>query len=438
MAAIQDSVRLGALVADTFANGSVSGSAAATAAGISQIDGAVPVLVDNIMRRVADRAQKLNVLIYSADLGGGHDAMANAIKGELLTRHPGQVHVEVANGLQIGNPFMHRLMRDGYSAQLKYAPGSYGAMYELATKPGIARFAEKASSAFTGRRLAEDIARRNPDVVLSTFPQLTGTLGHLRADGRLKVPAIGVVIDSDPHRQWVSAHVDDHMVLNPADLPRIAKFGTEAAPITGRAIRPPVDPRSFEHYDIAAARAEFGLPLDKKVVIVSGGAWGLALPEQELHRILQDTDLHLAIATGRNEQAFNHLKATFPADRVTPIPFTREMPKLLAASDGMLTNSAGMTTMEGFARGRPIVLYRPVPGHGVDGAKALAEDQLATYATNGSEAVGALQRIERGNDPVLAAQVARGRALFDEGEYASDIVMEAARVGNSRGSVAPT
>ena len=438
MAAIQDSARLGALVADAFAGGPVSAAAANMAAGVAHVDGAMPVFADDVARSAVDRAEQVRVLIYSADLGGGHDAMANAIKGELLTRFPGQVGVEVANGLQIGNPILHRLMRDGYSAQLKYAPGSYGAMYELATKPSVARFAETASRVFTGKRLADDIARRDPDVVLSTFPQLTGTLGHLRADGRLKVPAIGVVIDSDPHRQWVSPLVDDHLVLNPADLPRIARFGTEQAPITGRAIRPPVDPRSFEHYDVTAARAEFGLPQDQKVVIVSGGAWGLALPEPELHRILAETDLHLAIATGRNEQAFNHLRATFPAERVTPIPFTKEMPKLLAASDGMLTNSAGMTTMEGFARGRPIVLYRPVPGHGVDGAKALAEDRLATYATSPSDAIGALRRIERGDDPDLLERMARARAMFDEGEHASDVVMDAARVRSSDGRAAPT
>jgi UDP-N-acetylglucosamine:LPS N-acetylglucosamine transferase len=114
------------------------------------------------------------------------------------------------------------------------------------------------------------------------------------------------------------------------------------------------------------------------------------------------------------------------------------MPKLLAASDGMLTNSAGMTTMEGFARGRPIVLYRPVPGHGVDGAKALAEDRLATYATSPSDAIGALRRIERGDDPDLLERMARARAMFDEGEHASDVVMDAARVRSSDGRAAPT
>lgn len=425
MSAAQVSPHAAALVRDAIARG---------AAPVRSLVDTGPVLASTAFEELSRRASsvdKLRVLVYSADLGGGHDAMANAIKGELLTRYPGMVDVQVANGLRIGNPFLHVLMRDGYAAQLKYAPGSYGAMYSFASNPAVAKVNEGVSRFFTAGRLADDVARRDPDVVVSTFPQLTGTLGHMRADGRLKVPLLGVVIDSDPHRQWVHARADEHMVLNPKDIARIARFGSDDAPITGRAIRPPVDPRSFEPYDVAAARAEFGLPQDKRVVLVSGGAWGLALPEQELRRILEETDLHLAIATGRNEQAFNHLRATYPADRVTPIPFTREMPKLLAASDGMLTNSAGMTTMEGFARGRPIVLYRPVPGHGVDGAKALADDGLATYASSPHEAIRALRRIEDGADQDLLERVARARALFDDGEHASDIVIDHALAANA-------
>lgn len=371
-------------------------------------------------------AQRTRVLIYSADIGGGHDAMANAIRGELLTRYAGQVDVEVANGLKVSSPLTHRLMRDGYAAQLKYAPGSYGAMYELATKPAMVRLNGYLNNALTGSRLLDDIAERRPDVVVSTFPNVTGTLGHLRDTGKLRVPAIGTIIDSDPHAMWTAPGIDAHAVLNPADLPRIARFGTAERPIHGRAIRPPVDPRSFERYDVAAARAAFCLPRDQRVLLVSGGSWGLAMPEAELRHILAETDLHLAIATGRNEQAFSHLQRTFPADRVTPIPFTREMPKLLAASDGVLTNSAGMTTMESFARGRPVVLYRPLPGHGIDGAVALDADHLATHAASPDAAIDALRRIEHGGDPELAQRTANAHALFQQ-PHVSDLVMDAAR-----------
>lgn len=381
--------------------------------------------------RAIEGSDRLRVLVYSADMGGGHDAMANAIKGELLTRYPGQVDVDVANGLKIGNPIAHRLMRDGYAAQLRFAPDSYGALYSVLTNPTVSAVTDSLTGALTARRLAADIARRDPDVVVSTFPGITSTLGHMRDDGKLGVEAIGTVIDSDPHRMWVSPGVDQHVVLNPRDLPRIERFGTPDRPIVGRAIRPPVDLRSFEHYDVAAAREHFGLPTDRKVLLVSGGSWGLALPDAQLQRILRDTDLHLAIATGRNEQALAHLKATYPADRVTGIPFTKDMPMLLAASDGMITNSSGMTTMEGFARGRPIVLYRPVPGHGEHGAAALHADGLATYATSADEAIAALRRIESGDDADLAARVARARSMFEDGEQVSDIVIDAARRGRA-------
>ncbi|MCW2923491.1 MAG: Monogalactosyldiacylglycerol synthase [Thermoleophilia bacterium] len=367
----------------------------------------------------------LRVRIYSADLGSGHDAMANAIKGELLTRYGDGVSVEVRNGLQVGNRGLHRFMRDGYAAQLKYAPGSYGTLYNLLANPVAANVGDGVTSALLAPGLLRDIEANRPDVVMSTFPHVTAALGNLRATGHLDVPTVGVVIDSNPHAAWVHHGIDQHVVLNGADLPRIAAFGSAEAPVRGRAIRPPVDARHFAPVDRAAARAEFGLPQDGRVLLVSGGGWGLALPDEELRRIIDSTDLHVAVATARNTEAFDHLRATFPADRLTPIPFTREMPRLLGASDAVLTNSGGMTSLETFAHERPVILYRPLPGHGVDGADALQADGLATHARTTGELLDALQRFEAGDDPDLAARVVRARGLFDAAP-ASDVVAELA------------
>jgi UDP-N-acetylglucosamine:LPS N-acetylglucosamine transferase len=389
------------------------------------------------LANVARDADRLHVLVYSADLGGGHDAMANAIRGEILTRYGREATVDVRNGLQVGNPVLHRMMRNGYEAQLKYAPGSYTLMYDALANPTVAHIGEGVTSALTAPRLLRDIQASRPDVVVSTFPHVTATLGNLRATGRLKVPAFGVVIDSKPHAAWVHPGIDEHLVLNPSDVGRIAKFGSRADPIRGMAIRPPVDPRSFEPVDRTAARAAFGLPQDQKVLLVSGGSWGLALPDAELQRILDITDLHLAVATGRNTDALAHLQQAFDPARVTAIPFTKEMPSLLAASDGVLTNSAGMTTMETFARGRPVVLYRPVAGHGVDGAAALDQDGLATFARTPEDAINVLRRIDAGDDADLAARVANARSLFD-GPRASDVIVGAAVAGRDVGRVSHT
>jgi UDP-N-acetylglucosamine:LPS N-acetylglucosamine transferase len=385
----------------------------------------------------ATQPDQLRVLIYSADLGGGHDAMANALKGELLTRYGRGATVEVRNGLKVGNPVLHRLMRNGYEAQLEHAPGTWKLLYDVLGTPTTAFAAEGVTSALTAPRLLRDIRAYRPDVVVSTFPHVTGTLGNLRAAGKLDVPALGVVIDSHPHVAWVHPGIDEHLVMNPDDLPGIAKFGTSRAPIRAVAVRPPVDPRSFEPVDRTAAREAFGLPRDGKVLLVSGGSWGLALPDAELQRILDTTNLHLAVATGRNTEALAHLQQTFDPARVTAIPFTKEMPSLLAASDGVLTNSAGMTTMETFARGRPVVLYRPIAGHGVDGAAALDEDGLATFARTPDEAISVLRRLDAGTDADLAARVEHARTLFD-GPRASDVIVDAARPGTAAGRVSHT
>jgi UDP-N-acetylglucosamine:LPS N-acetylglucosamine transferase len=385
----------------------------------------------------AARTEALRVLIYSADLGGGHDAMANALKGELLTRYGDDVVVEVRNGLQIGNPVLHKMMRNGYEAQIEHAPATWKLLYNVLGTPTTAYAAEGVTSALTAPRLLRDIHGFRPDVVMSTFPHVTGTLGNLRAAGKLEVPAMGVVIDSHPHVAWVHPGIDEHIVMNADDVPGLARFGTRDMPIHARAVRPPVDPRFFVPVDRAAARAEFGLPADDKVLLVSGGSWGIALPDEQLRRILDQTDLHLVVATGRNTEALAHLQATFPADRVTPVPFTREMPKLMAASDCVLVNAAGMTTMESFASGRPVVLYKPIPGHGVDGASALDADGLATYAADADDAVAVLKRLETGDDADLAARVTKARAMFD-GERASDVVMARARSSRIAGNTSHT
>lgn len=373
-----------------------------------------------------ERAASMRVLVLSTDFGGGHDAIANALRAELLTRHPG-VAVEVANGLTRGNPAVHKMLRGMYEAQITHLPESYGAAYALATKRPASTMLEWTLSNATHDGLRDFIAMREPDVVVSTFPTITGTLGRMRRDGELTAPAVATLIDSDPHAMWTARGIDQHTVLNPADVARLARFGSDAHPLPVRAIRPPVDPRSFSQYDRTAVRSQFGLPQDRPVILVSGGSWGLGMPDPELRQLTHASDAHIAVATGRNTTSLHHIAATFPADHVTPIGFTSEMPALLSAVDGVVTNSGGLTAYESFARSRPVVIYRPLPGHGRDGAAALHADGLATYATTPQQAASALRRIVSGTDTDVVSRTERARALFDQSDHLSDIVVEQAR-----------
>lgn len=351
----------------------------------------------------------LRVAILSADLGGGHDAMANAVARELTTLYPG-THVSVDNGLQLGNPLVRRLSRDGYSAVIGNAPTAYAGVYHLWNHRPVADLIGGTFARLLREGVASHLEREAPDVVVSTFPAVSAALGDLRRSGRLDVPLVATLIDPDPGRPWFARGVDLYTTLAPGDLSRIARKSV-AADADVQLVRPPVDPRMFEEVDRAAVRTAFDLPADRPVLLVSTGSWGVPLADRELAGIIDATDGVVAVATGRNDEFAQHIGRRFPGDAVRAIPFTSQMPALIRSSDAVLTNSAGMTTMESFAAGTPVVLHKPVPGHGLDGARAVHDDGLAIYAPDLQGLRGALSQVGDAQSE-LTARAARARGLF--------------------------
>ncbi|MFC7648639.1 hypothetical protein ACFQX6_55480 [Streptosporangium lutulentum] len=83
------------------------------------------------------------------------------------------------------------------------------------------------------------------------------------------------------------------------------------------------------------------------------------------------------------------------------------MPGLMAAAYALVDNAAGVTCREAMAAGVPVISYRPIPGHGRDGARAMALAGLSVYARDAGELLAALDRF--GRDEERDRQVARGR-----------------------------
>ncbi|MCW2921329.1 MAG: hypothetical protein JWL76_1203 [Thermoleophilia bacterium] len=367
------------------------------------------------------------VLVLSTDLGGGHDALAAGLREELGQRDE-PVHVEVENGLHVVNPFLNELARDGYKSSVERQPWSYQLWYWLLSATALARVVRWIAWRGMRRRILARIEQSRPDVVVSTYPFLTAVLGKLRREGDLAVPAVGLLIDSGPHDLWLAPGIDLHVAMNPADCDR----AREAWPpqsyyptLEVTSARPAVDPRCRrDTFDRAAGRLQFDLPADARVLLVSGGSWGLALPDEVLLRILDQTDLHIAVAVGRNESLADHLLELLPAERSTVVRFTREMPTLLHASDAALLNAGGMTCHECFALGTPVILFDPLPGHGRSAARALHEDGLALHAKTADDLLATLDELSVGAAGDLRRRADRALGLANQ-PLLGDVVLDA-------------
>jgi hypothetical protein len=79
------------------------------------------------------------------------------------------------------------------------------------------------------------------------------------------------------------------------------------------------------------------------------------------------------------------------------------------ACDALVQNAGGLTSLEAFAAGLPVVSYRCIPGHGRSNARALEEAGLAAWIRNRGDLGPALAGLLHG--PTGQAQRARGTAL---------------------------
>jgi hypothetical protein len=112
------------------------------------------------------------------------------------------------------------------------------------------------------------------------------------------------------------------------------------------------------------AREALDVPAHARMVLVSGGGWGIGDLEGAIESALADGDTMVACITGRNEVARERLENRFSEDeQVRILGFTEQMSDWMAAADAMIHATAGLTVLEAHIRGCPVVSYGFNAGH---------------------------------------------------------------------------
>jgi peptidoglycan/xylan/chitin deacetylase (PgdA/CDA1 family) len=86
--------------------------------------------------------------------------------------------------------------------------------------------------------------------------------------------------------------------------------------------------------------------------------------------------------------------------------WTDDMPTLMAAANVLVENAGGLSCMEAFAAGLPVVTYRPIAGHGRHNAEEMERAGLTVWAKTPAELCEALGRLDHADQPG-AAEAAR-------------------------------
>jgi processive 1,2-diacylglycerol beta-glucosyltransferase len=375
---------------------------------------------------VADPAA-VRVVVVSADVGESHAVMARTLVGELESR-PDVEEVTLLNDFAVLGSRLSGTLSRGYEFHLGRVKWSYDLAYRVFTGVRVAkRFGELALYLLGANALAGAIAPHDPDVVVSTHPVLNPVLAGLRKSGRLRCPVASVVGPVGGHDFWALPGLDLHLVGFEQAVASVQRL---AGPGKARVVRPLIAPEFFVALSREEARARLGLAGERRVVLVSGGGWGVGDIAGAIDACLALPDTSVVAVAGRNAALHSTLQSRHGYDqRVSVVGYTTRMRELLCAADAFVTTTAGSSLQEARACGCPTVCYGFLIGHVRDNVNAAAAHGIARMANDAQELTRELSRaLEEGRQPIpsyaqlptaaeLTVALARGNAI-DAGQRA--------------------
>jgi UDP-N-acetylglucosamine:LPS N-acetylglucosamine transferase len=342
-------------------------------------------------------AQPRRIVILTADVGEGHLSAARALEAQLGAGGE-PVEIETVNVLEVVGPVLRLLLRDAYRTQLRRSPWVFSSLFFLFLhcRP-LRRIGSTGLALMAGRRVARALDALRPDVVVSTYPAATSIVGSLRRRRRLRAVACATITDLGAVSLWSHPGIDRHLVMHPS---LVAVVEHEAGRGSACSVRPLVAPSFVEARSRAAARTALGLPAAGRVVVVSGGGWGVGDLVGAAEEARSEPDTTVVCLGGRDRALAASLRRHFAGDPgVRVLGFSDRMPELLAAADVLVHTTGGMTCLEALASGCPVVAYGAPPGHSPTLARAMDALGIAIHARSRQDLRRALAGARRATPP---------------------------------------
>src|SRR3954469_10875182 len=330
-----------------------------------------------------------SVLVLSGSVGAGHDGAARELAARL---ERAGVEVAVRDFLDaVPRPIAH-VMREGYVVAVDRVPVAFEALFRGLERRGFLWRVEQQVCTYATRRGSRWVADFRPDAVVSTYPPAGQTVGAMRADGRLVVPAFTYLTDPAVHVSWLHPAVDRHLTVTSATAEHGAATYGAALEAAG-----PLVPERFAQRlsagEMTALRGELGVDDARPLALLVGGSLGLGDVRTSVDDV-RAAGFTAVVLCGRNDT----LRRRLTGPGVVALGWRDDVHRLMQATDVLVQNAGGLSFTESLVAGLPAVTYRPIPGHGRANARVLDESGIAPWARDRAELARHLH-----------AQAARGR-----------------------------
>jgi processive 1,2-diacylglycerol beta-glucosyltransferase len=330
---------------------------------------------------------KPRVLLLSATSGAGHVRAAQALEKAFAER--GDCAVEHVDALQYVSKLFRRVYDKTYIGMIRRAPELMGILYDRTDQPWRHQRRRVALDRLNTSPMIRLLKRVQADLCVATHFLPAEIIAWLIAKKKLRARNAIVVTDYDVHAMWLCRTVDRYYVAIDEAAEYLARIGVprEKLRVTGI----PIDPLFAAPVNRAEVRKHLGLDADATIILIAAGGYGIGPVEQLVSDLLALGQPWQVVAiAGKSEKTkkrleelgkkAGHLPPGSP--RLSPVGFTTEMDKYMAAADLLVGKAGGLTTSEALARALPMALIEPIPGQEDRNADHLLEAGAAIRCNN--------------------------------------------------------
>lgn len=321
-------------------------------------------------------ASKRFVLMYISEVSGHHNATV-ALEKAIQILEP-DAHITNINAFNYTNPLAEKIVNSIYMGIIKVAPGIWDYLYD---NPKIVKRIEKAKQNIhkaNSPKLKNLFDRLKPDAVICTQAFPCGMVADYKRTYKSGLKLIAVLTDYVPHSYWIYDEVDCYITPSEDVSLRLIKKGVHFEKV--KALGIPFDPKFNAPLDKEAIFHKHKLNYTTPTILIMGGGQGLG-PIKTIVRSLEkvSTDIQEIVVTGTNKKLYNSLKrkARKYKKKIILFGYTQNINELMYIADIVVSKPGGVTTSEVLAKGKPMIIIKPLPGQEANNTAYLTEKGAA-------------------------------------------------------------
>ena len=339
----------------------------------------------------------------------GHQKAAEAIIKTASVMDP-RLECVGLDAVSHAYPFIGNVFNRMYLQMLKSAPAVWDYLYDNPDVEALTRDARGFLTLISSFRTQRLVRKHHPVAVVCTQAVPATAMAAEKKRGKLKIPLIGVVTDFGVHSYWLHKEVDLYLVAHEDVKRTMVERGI--APERIRVTGIPIDPDFGRSRIAAEERARLRLDPGKMTILVMGGSRGMG-PMDEMVRTLLSIpyDFQIIVVCGRNRSLQRDVAtAAKGSPHVLVLGYMRDLSRLMAASDLLITKPGGLTCSEALARELPLILTNPIPGQEERNVRFLTRHRVAMVSRTPEDLMHAVTDLLR-HPKSIAAMKQRARLL---------------------------